>query len=343
MLYNVVFGNPNGLEANGPKNEWRVLTTGEGNTKRDFYCFDNRAIRARIRVEPTVEERTKNEMGAPKLELKWKSSNIAAYDIDEDMIWRNNTSNLNPILRPMSKKQIDKNTGECTELHILYVTLMSNYKVKSVDTPYEILHTYHQNDKYQGCVLVFTDDELNRSKKSTIITFDVYDTKREKFCNLSVNFGKVNVPEETKGGKKGGKKSKAIPRTKAHIDPTKVFTRVKVRETGEKLDPNKFTSLKCMVNQNKFLTSTYIVTEEFKDMTDHIVRYQNKNIIVVDKEHLDDPAVIDQIKKETLDKHVRAVTVVGLDLTPEIIRTAKLLFVFRYHATEKKLICQKSN
>lgn len=342
MLYNVVFGNQEKMK----QNDWRVIRDGEG--EREFYYLDNRAIRARIRVEPSVVASMVDR--APKLDLLWKSSNISVYSTDPNQHWRNNTSNLNPILRPFSKKEIEKEDGD-TEIYMVYVTLMNNYSVMSVSTPYEIRHTYHQKGEYQGCVVVFTGKDLKEQKSASIITFDVYDKKRESYCKLSVQFGRSSFGTTESAGsakqdKRFNKKKSAKDNKKkqnSFIDTMKLYTKVSVVGDKNSIDDPKFTGLRCKVDPHTWLTSTYLVTPDFKEMIDKIIRYKNKNIVVIDPDTLANPETKEKIIAETLNKHVRAVTVVGMDLPADIIHSAKLLFIFRYDATRKRLICQKSN
>lgn len=346
MLYNVVFGNQEKMK----HNDWRVITDGKGG--REFYHLDNRAIRARIRVEPSVDERVLTGKNTPKLDLLWKSSNISVYSTDPNQHWRNNTSNLNPILRPFTNKEIEKEDGD-TELYMVYVTLMNNYSVMSVTTPYEIRHTYHQKGEYQGCVVVFTEKDLKEQKSASIITFDVYDKKRESYCKLSVQFGRttVGISETSASGKqdkrfnkkKSTKDKDNKKKPQSFIDTTKMYTKVTVTGDKNSIDDPKFTGLRCKVDPHTWLTSTYLVTPDFREMIDKIIRYKNKNIVVIDPNTLSDPETKQKIIAETLEKHIRAVTVVGMDLPADIIHSAKLLFIFRYDATRKRLICQKSN
>lgn len=317
MLYNVIIGNTQKLE----KNNWRAL---EDN---GFWFYDNATIHQRIRID--------NSLGHD-ISLKWKTDTVQCYDIEKDMRWRNNTSNLNGALRPIYHDNPNLDTSEQI---LVYVTVMNNYKIVDFETKYSILNTFHRKGEYQGCTLVLTRKELETIHSSVALRIYAYDVKKEQPRMIEVGFNMIQP---------------SVPKGKFKIDGDHLYVRVKgIKDAEEKKRvlsmvnnyKDGYLGFKCVVRPNVFLTSTYFVSPEYANMINHVVRFKNKNIVIVDDETLKNPKKLRALVEDTCVKRkIRAITEVGLRLPINVLTENRIIYVFTYcDGIDHGLKCIKSN
>lgn len=319
MLYNVVVGNTQKLE----KNNWRAIES-DG-----FWFYDNTGIRQRIRIDNSLSH---------EISAKWETDTVQCYAINPEMRWRNNTSNLNGALRPIYHDNPNLDTSEQI---LVYVTVMNNYRIVDFETKYSILNTYHRKGEYQGCTLVLTRKELETIHSATALRIYAYDVKKKQPRRIDIGFQTI-------------KEENAAPNKKPKINGDHLSVRVKgIKDADEKNRvlnminqyKDSYLGFKCVVRPNVFLTSTYFVAPGYKDMIENIVRFKNKNIVVVDAETLENPKKLRALVADTCAKRkIRAITEVGLRLPINVLTENRIIYVFTYcDGVDHGLKCIKSN
>lgn len=309
MLYNVIIGNTQKLKAN-----WRFLDTGS------YQFYDKADIHQRIRLEKGVSHDIKEV---------YHTDAVQCYDIGNDKRWKNNTSTFNSSLRGI----IDdgKPFRDLSEQHIVCITVMNNYQIVDYACPYEIRSTFHKKGEYQGCMVEMTEDEVQREGASVLLIY-AFNKKKNQPCTITVKFKK---------------------NADGSIDTKHLDTSVKsIKDEDEKArvtavakeDQNLYPGFKCVIQPNKFVTSVYFVSPAFKESIDKMVKFKNKQIVVVDDALLKDYDRLNEVVKETCKGKIRAVTTAGMRLPLDIVKENHLIYVFAYsEAVDHGLSCIKSN
>lgn len=316
MLYNVTFGN-----TNYSTDDWKKVDI----NGKIFY--EKKDIDQRIRVNLAP----KQDASMAELVPGWKTAQVQQYKTKIPMEFKNNTVNMNAMLRPLGKGYEDN------ESIVVYVTIVNNYQIVDFETKYQILNTYHKFGMHQGCVVVLNKKELEEKKDSTILTVYAYNRKKGVPNMLSIRI-KSDFDKKTR------KKSYDTNVLTTHVTPIKDATeRDRVIAKAEE-NKDSFLGFKCIVNPKKFLTAVYFVHPDFKDHIDNMVRFSNKDIVVVTPEEVQDHDKMRQLlEKHCENKKVRAITTVGVTPSLHDLRNARILFVFSYDAKTQGLRCIKSN
>lgn len=311
MLYNVVLGDTRHVS-----DKWKLIKDG------DFYFYEKADLGQRIRLS--------KDFGEPEeLKYLWGTDNIQCYDIGNDKLWRNNTSNMNPIFRKIDPKKCN----DLSERIIVYVTVMKNYKVVDFETKYQILSTYHKKGYYQGCVIVLTREQLKSVGAKDLLTLFVYDRKKDAAKQISVGFKDMtdtHIQTRSVGVKDPKEKDRIVER---------------IQESRAR-DQESLLGFKCICNPNTFLTSVYFTSPEFYEYLKKRVRICNKDIVVVtDKMMQDRDALMKLVRAHTHGTKVRAITQIGVKLPLQVIKGAHILYVFNMYQVKGTvhLTCIKSN
>lgn len=331
MLYNVTFGNNKMLP-----DAWELVKIS------NRWYYEKKDISQRIRINPPKPpkgiELVNYDMSADTLDLDQGFSipQIQRYNFRLPMEFINNTVNMNSMLRILDTR--DENTIREKNSIVIFVTVLNNYQIINFDTPYQILNTYHKFGMYQGCAVVLTRKELEEINDGTVLTIHAFNRKKEIPQVLTVKF-KTDVNPKTK-------ERKINPNVLGtHVTPIKDAAERSRVEQRAKENKNSFLGFKCIVNSKKMMTSTYFVTPELKETIDGLVRFGNKEIVVVDPEIIGSypDKVKALLKKHCLHKKVRAITTVGVRFPVNELRSARVLFVFDMNPKTKRLTCIKSN
>lgn len=308
MLYNVIIGNTNKLKAN-----WRFLDSGT------YQFYEKSDIYQRIRLEPGVTHQIKPV---------YHTDAVQCYDIGNDKRWKNNTSSFNASL---IAKRTDKPFFDTSEQHIIYITVMNNYQISDFETPYEIRGTFHKKGEYQGCMVIMTEQEVQEYGHTPVLTVYAYNKKKNQPCTITVKFKKNED---------------------GRIDTTHLETSVKsIKDADEKSRVNNlgneqdslYPGFKCLIHPNKFVTSVYFVSPEYRESIDKMVRFKNKQIIVVDDALLNDRERLNVTIQKVCKGKIRAVTEAGIRLPLDLIKENHLRYVFTYsESVDHGLACIRS-
>ena len=319
MLYNVIIGNNQKVNK-----DWRVLE------ENGSYFYDKPDLRQRIRIDQSLDH---------TLTQLYRTDNVQCYDFGEGKRWRSNTSNFNPALRPLVANKANKDTSEQI---IIYVTMMNNYQMVDFETDYSIMNTYHKKKEWQGCVLVMTAQEVETLKKRQVLRIFAYNKKKEQPVTIELSFGKYS--EETMEAK-GITSDIDISHLGMHIKSIKdKDEKERVLKMVEKYK-DSYLGFKCIIHPNVLVTSTYFVSKKYEEMMNKIVKFKNRQIVVVDDETLKDKEKLsDLVARTCAPRKIRAITVVGLHIPLDVISENRLLYVFTYcDGVHKGLSCIKSN
>lgn len=326
MLYNVTFGNNTFVS-----DPWQLITH-EGK-----YFYEKKDINQRIRINPpkSSEDKEKFNESTLKLEPGWKTPQVQMYKFGVPMEYRNNTHNMNSMLRFV--EATNNSDKEDLESIVVFVTVVNNYQIIDFETKYQILNTYHKFGMYQGCVVVFNRKELRETKDGTILSVYAYNKKKGIPQMLTVRFNS-DVDKRTK------KRTINPEALSTHVTPikdAKEKDRVVKRAQENK---NSYLGFKCIVKPKRFLTSVYLVHPDYLNLINDMVRFSNKDVIRVTPALASNHDEMREIlKKHCLDKKVRAITTVGINISIHDLRASKILFVFGFDAKRQTLHCLKSN
>lgn len=311
LLYNIVLGNHSVVPE-----KWSHIVDEHGN-----HFIANDSIRQRMRIDKGVDPELYPEVG--ELEPVWSSSNMQCYHM-LPVRWVNNNKNMNPLLL------MDKNADENNEQIVIYLTVASNYSILFFNTNHRILQTYHKNNVLQGCAIVLNEEERDTQKE--FIKLTVYDNKKEQFSSISIK------PSEND-------KRKILTERKAVSDKNSI----KSMNDHMKKFKGRFMGFKIISKPKELLTSTYIVDKKFEE----IIRKKTENISNItiypvdakrmksDEEYISDLVPI--LKDDIDTNRIRSITLCGVNLSLNIIRDLKLLYVFNYDVKHDVLSCKKSN
>lgn len=312
MLYNVVLGDTSKL-----KDKWKLIKDGE------FYFYEKADLNQRIRLS--------KDFGEPEeLKYQWGTDSIQCYDFGTDKVWRNNTSNMNPILRKLDPK---KEKHSDSERLIVYVTVMKNYTIVDFKTDYQILETYHKRGYYQGCVLVLTRQEIEDKKKKDLLTLFVYDRKRDAAKQITVGFKDLtdtHLQTKSVGVRDMKEKERIVER---------------IQESKAR-DQESLLGFKCITHPDVLLTSVYFVSPKYFAYLKKRVRIYNKDIVCVNEETLrDHDKLLQLVRAHTHGKKIRAITQMGIRIPLQIVKAAHLIYVFNLYQKNGSvhLSCIKSN
>ena len=325
MLYNVTFGNNTFVS-----DPWTLVE------QNGMYFYEKNDINQRIRINLSKNNMdvTKYTANTLQLEPGWKTPQVQKYGFPIPMEFRNNTVNMNSMLRTLNPT--NPNSEDHSSI-LVFVTVVNNYQIIDFETKYQILNTYHKFGMYQGCVVVLNRRDLKEIKNGTLLTVYAYNRKKEVPNLLTVRFKTIT-------DKKTGEKT---------IDPNVLTTHVtsikdeKERErviTRATENRNSFLGFKCIVKPKRLLTAVYLVHPDFMPMMREMVRFSNAKLIAITPEMAKDHDAIRRIlKEECEEKKVRAITTVGVTISIHDLRASRILFVFGYDVKRQKLHCLKSN
>lgn len=312
MLYNVVLGDTRHVS-----DKWKLIKEGE------FYFYEKADLGQRIRLSQDFDH-------PEELVYKWGTDAIQCYDFGNDKIWRNNTSNMNPMFRKLDSVK----ARDVSERIVVYVTVMKNYKIVDFKTNYQILSTYHKKGYYQGCVVVLTREQLEIRGMKDLLTLYVYDRKKDAAKQISIGFKDVkdtHLQTKSVGVKDQAEKTRIIER---------------IQESCAR-DQESLLGFKCVCDKNTFLTSVYFTTPEYVTYLKKRVRICNKDIVCVNEATLKDrDKLLALVRKHTHGNKVRAITQMGLKLPLQTIKGAHILYVFNMYQDRDgtvRLSCIKSN
>ena len=316
MLYNVVLGDHRHVP-----DKWKLIEDG------GFYFYEKADLQQRIRLS--------KDFGVPEeLQYQWGTDTIQCYEFENDpnvpeKRWRNNTSNMNPILRKIDPTKYK----DQSEQIIVYITVMKNYKIVDFHTDYQILATYHRKGYYQGCAVVLTRDQMQQVGNRILLTLDAYDRKKDASKEITVEF--KNLTDTHLQTKFVGVK-----------DPEEK-NRIVERIQESKASEESLLGFKCVVKPNTFITSVYFVSKEYEAFLRKRVRMYNLDLVVVPEKTLHDPdELLELVREHTHGKRVRAITQMGVKIPLQVIKGANIIYVFNLRKDENnttKLTCIKSN
>ena len=265
-----------------------------------------------------------------ELVYKWGTDSIQCYDFGNDKIWRNNTSNMNPMFRKLDSVK----AHDVSERIVVYVTVMKNYKIVDFKTNYQILSTYHKKGYYQGCVVVLTREQLEIRGMKDLLTLYVYDRKKDSARQISIGF---------KDNKDTHLQTKSVG-VKNQAEKTRIIERI---QESLARDQESLLGFKCVCDKNTFLTSVYFTTPEYVTYLKKRVRICNKDIVCINEETLKDrDKLLALVRKHTHGNKVSAITQMGLKLPLQTIKGARILYVFNMYQDRDgtvRLSCIKSN
>ena len=312
MLYNVVLGDTRHVS-----DKWKLIKEG------GFYFYEKADLGQRIRLSQDFEN-------PDELVYEWGTDSIQCYNIGNDKIWRNNTSNMNPIFRKLDPTK----ARDVSERIVVYVTVMKNYKIVDFKTNYQILYTYHKKGYYQGCVVVLTREQLEIRGTKDLLTLFVYDRKKDAARQISIGF---------KDTKDTHLQTKSV-NVKDPDEKQRIIERI---QESRARDQESLLGFKCVCEKNTFLTSVYFTTPEYYGYLKKRVRICNKDVVCVNEETLKDrDRLLALVRKHTHGKQVRAITQMGLKLPLQVIKGANILYVFNLYQDRDgtvHLSCIKSN
>lgn len=291
--------------------QYNIETVEKFNTR--FITFND--IRQKIRVaDSNTSIAPRTIIDTPQKNADYNASVITMFDA---VNWANSNINMNPCLYPATN-------GE--DSVICYITLGNNYKLLNYTTGYEILQTYHMNEKYNGCVIVVNKTQLEEicEKRYNLISLFVYDKTQKRISKINCTIKYKSDSEEYE------------PRIEGMPVPKDKY------QTLKALNKKYTNDMKFKISSKRLLTATYICDsskyDEVKAMTEKI---KNASIIAIPD------CLSDEEKKEiisqSLSEKIRAFTLVGVRVPFSILKELRMIYVFSYD-TEKKIIrCIKSN
>lgn len=318
MLYNVIFGNNELL-----KDEWNIVKEPTGT----YLAKDD--ISQKVRYP--------KDLPIPPLTEKYHTNTVQCYDLGANLRWSANPYNMNPAFRLVNAKDHDQ-----SESIVVYVNVMSNYQIIEFTTPYQILQTYHKVDHgkgiYQGCVLVLTKEEVQKTKNGNLLTILAYNTRSGRACTLTCGF---NVTTERKPN---GKTTIDFDHMDAHIKG--IHDKKKADDVSRAAAKNegKYLGFKCVVKPGTFVTNIYFVAEKYEQQMKDLVYLKNAKIVPVPTDVLRTKAKLEKLVHDTITPgKIRAITTVGIKIPLDTINKNRILYVFDYDPRKDKMDCTKSH
>ena len=314
MLYDVSIGKPKN------KHEWEIFKDKYGST-----FVSSRALKQRIRLGGGVDEIC-NPVVSEEISHVWVDSYIAGYELCDHIKFSNSNRNMNLTAIRLNERN---ESSDVMEYNICYVSFdPSKYELidysLAPQAGVNIVQTFRSWNDFQGCAIQYT------SLYSALIKMTLRDIKMGTYRDVMIGVDEgnqikiiireleeldlLNAKETTKKLKKNGNKTKhfGITFAKRFIPTIGVFI-----NAGEGND--KLLSLRnnAVCDEN----TVVIALEDEKslfDITDNIEK------IIID---------------ELVNKKIKAITIVDLQLPPDFCKKYNIDYVFDYNLTTFKTKC----
>lgn len=303
MIYSVIIGDQSAI-----KNDWSVETDQYKNI-----FFRNDDIRQKIRIGSKVKKE--------EITLVASSSNFKAYETPKNTFFSNNYKNMNLYLLNFYSKNNEENHED---EDLVYLTIdKDSYTIYDYNVyGNSIIQTYRKKDSYQGCAILIKNMETTK-----VITLTVKDHKTNRFTEISVFLDELET----------GPSSIRVEKNQIS-DNNEIMSLKKIIRRNPKF--NRYFKIELPIG--KLATSTYITTDDKKEFVRSLVDdIPDANIIIVDEsdlQHYDN-----LLKEELVNKRIRAVTTVGVDLPLTFCKDYNILYLFSYDEKFNFIRCLKSN
>lgn len=231
--------------------------------------------------------------------------------------WDNNQKTMSPTL-VMHRKNAKFDKKEL----IIYITLDNSLKLLKYRSNNEIRHSYTTNT-LKGCAII-CDENNFKSENNRIITVFVKNMETKRFQVISIDYDK---------------KTESVDFSQKDVSNKNVVH--ELREI-DKNSPNgkKF---RYYIHESKPITQTLIVKDDAtKDSMEKDKKMKYKTIISMQNKSEED--LIQTLKSEWKNNHIRAVTIIGSDITIpyNVWIESKILFVFQFDTETHRNNCIKS-
>lgn len=313
MLLSTIIGNTEKI-----KNNWGIIKD-----DYDSFFIENPDIRQRIRLGKGVEE---------KLEQKFSSSNMAGYEIPENILFSNSNKTMNMTILGFRTKD-DEEKANHVDSNVIYVTLGSaNYKLISYKlSEGRIVQTYRRKDLFQGCAIIFDGSDKD------IIKMEVKDLKQNRFVEITVHVDENLHVVVNKKDISDKKELKAV--------------RATYKKTEKRMVHFVISSI-----TGHFPTCTFIVNGTNEELVENVKEatkgIKNAALIILPAGDYtfegelteEEREAVDGMLQETiLDAHIRAITTVGVKLPKDFCKQYRILYLFDLDPDTGKIRCLKSN
>lgn len=314
MLYDVSIGKPKN------KHNWEIFKDKYGST-----FVSSKALKQRIRLGGGVDEIC-NPVVSNKITSVWADSYIEGYELSDYIKFSNSNRNMNLTAIRLN----ERNDSDKVDYHICYVSFnpaeyeLIDYSL-APQSGVNIVQTFRSFDDYQGCAIQYT------SLYSALIKMTLRDIKCNTYRDVMIGADEKNE-------------------IKVVIRPLEEVELLNARETSKRLRKNGSVKTKHfgITFAKRFIPTigVFINAGEGDDkllsLRNNAVCDKDAVVIVLDNEkslfNIDDS--IDKIiVDELVDKKIKAITIIDLQLPPDFCKKYKIDYVFDYNLTTFKTKC----
>lgn len=338
MIYSVVVGENDELISN----DWEVTTDKFGS----FFISNNR-MRQRIRIpKEAVDNITLNEKLCHYTGIGVNNKTtrddgdikdyVKAINVQDNLFLSSN-KNMNLVYLFYSKDKADENSTIYRDL--CYITINNNiYKLLkyiTINDTTRIMQTYRKKTTYQGLAIAFEKGDSDIQLIELHVLNNI--TKRFEIIHIKY-FGKTGNIEVTHCNVPKKQLNEFSALAKKYEKSIKHF--------------------KVTIPFDTLLTRAFIISDELYEdtelqdlirsyVTNPIMIYVDKDVLVSEKADLYDEdykkEVRDCIKECIIDEGIRAVTLVGVNVSQSFSKATNILYIFDFEWPAMTQSCIRSN
>ena len=313
MLYDVSIGRPKN------KHNWEIFKDKYGST-----FVSSKALKQRIRLGGGVDEIC-NPIVSEEVPNDWFDSYITGYELCDNIKFSNSNRNMNLTAIRLN----ERNESDKMEYNICYVSFNpSEYELidysLAPQAGVNIVQTFRSWNDFQGCAIQYT------SLYSALIKLTLRDMKSDTYRDVM-----IGVDE--------GNKIKVIVRPLEELDLQNAKETVKkLKKSGNKTKHFGITFAKRFIPTIGVFVNAGEGDDKLLSLRNNAVCDKDAVVIALeDEKSLFN--ITDTVEKiivdELVNKKIKAITIVDLQLPPDFCKKYNIDYVFDYNLDTFKTKC----